>query len=392
MASIEKRGNSFRIKVSCGYRADGKQVFQRTTWTPDPKMTAKQIEKEVQRQAVLFEEACKQGQIVSAVKFEPFAEEWFENYAKLNLKSSTFKSQRQLSKRVYSAIGHIRLDKLTTREIQKFINSLAKDGANENTGKALAHKTMINYLSFISSVLDYAIKMGMLTDNPCRRVTVPKGSKRERKILTVEQAEQFLKLLEKAPLMWRTFFTLDMYSGMRRGELLGLEWKDINLDTGIIHIQRTSYYTKQHGLYTDTPKTETSKRFIKVPAVVIELLKIYKSEQDKERVKLGSQWVDTDRLFTSWNGSALGVNSPYNWLERFCKRNNFPFYGIHQIRHLYASLLIGSGIDPTTVSGILGHSQVSTSLNIYSHAFAENRIKAFDAVADALDFTKRGSV
>ena len=391
MASIEKRGNSFRIKVSCGYRADGTQVFQRMTYTPDPKMTAKQIEKEVQRQAVLFEEACKQGQIVSTVKFEPFAEEWFENYARLNLKSSTFKSQKQLAKRTYAALGHIRLDKLTTREIQKFINSLAQEGANENTGGALSHKTMVNYLSFISSILDYAIKMGMLTDNPCKRVTVPKGSKRERKILTVEQAEQFLKLLEKAPLMWRTFFTLDVYSGMRRGELLGLEWKDIDLSTGIIHIQRTSNYTKQRGLYTDTPKTETSKRFVKVPAVVIELLKTHKVEQDRERVKLGSQWVDTDRLFTSWNGSAIGVNSPYNWLERFCKRNDFPFYGIHTYRHLFASVMIGSGVDPTTVSGILGHSQVSTSLNIYSHAFAENRIKAFDAVADAFDFTKRGN-
>ena len=391
MASIEKRGNSFRIKVSCGYRADGTQVFQRMTYTPAPKMTAKQIEKEVQRQAVLFEEACKQGQIVSAVKFEPFAEEWFENYARLNLKSSTFKSQKQLAKRTYAALGHIRLDKLTTREIQKFINSLAQEGANENTGGALSHKTMINYLSFISSVLDYAIKMGMLTDNPCKRVTVPKGSKRERKILTVSQAEQFLKLLEKAPLMWRTFFTLDVYSGMRRGELLGLEWKDIDLSTGIIHIQRTSNYTKQRGLYTDTPKTETSKRFVKVPAVVIELLKTHKVEQDKERAKLGSQRVDTDRLFTSWNGSAIGVNSPYNWLERFCKRNDFPFYGIHTYRHLFASVMIGSGVDPTTVSGILGHSQVSTSLNIYSHAFAENLIKAFDAVADAFEFTKRDS-
>lgn len=178
---------------------------------------------------------------------------------------------------------------------------------------------------------------------------------------------------------------------MRRGELLGLEWKDIDLGTGVIHIQRTSYYTKQRGLYADTPKTETSKRFIKVAAVVIELLKTYKAEQGKERVKLGSQWIDTDRLFTSWNGSALGVNSPYNWLKRFCKSNKFPFYVIHQFRHLYASFLIGLGIDPTTVSGVLGHSQVSTSLNIYIHAFAENRIKAFDAVAEALDFTKHGS-
>ena len=84
----------------------------------------------------------------------------------------------------------------------------------------------------------------MLTDNPCRRVTIPKGSKKERKILSIQETEEFLKLLETAPLKWRTFFTLDICSGMRRGEMLGLEWKDIDFETGVVHIQRTSNYTK----------------------------------------------------------------------------------------------------------------------------------------------------
>ena len=217
MASVEKRGNSYRIKVSCGYKTDGKQVTQKMTWTPDPNMTEKQVEKELQRQVVLFEEECRRGQVVSAVKFEAFAEEWFEEYAKLNLKSTTYTRQRQLTKRVYAAIGHIRLDRLTTREIQKFINSLTQDGVNENTGKPLSRKTMIHYLSFISTVIDYAIKMNMLSDNPCRRVTIPKGSKKERKILTIEETEEFFKLLKTAPLKYQAFFTLDIYSGMRRG-------------------------------------------------------------------------------------------------------------------------------------------------------------------------------
>jgi len=296
MASIEKRGDSYRIKVSCGYKANGQQVTQKMTWTPDPKMTEKQIEKELQRQAILFEEECKHGQIVSAIKFEAFAEEWFEDYAKLNLKSTTYTRQRQLTKRVYVAIGHIRLDKLTTREIQKFINSLAKDGVSEHTGKPLSRKTMIHYLSFISTIIDYAIKMDMLSDNPCRRVTIPKGSKKERKILTIEETEEFFKLLKTAPLKYRAFFTLDIYSGMRRGEMLGLEWKDIDFQTGVIHIQRTSNYTKTNGIYTDTTKTESSVRFVKVPMDVIDVLLLYKEEQDEERIKLGSKWHDTDRL------------------------------------------------------------------------------------------------
>ncbi len=333
MASIEKRGNSYRIKVSCGYKADGTQVFQRMTWTPDEKMTVKQIEKEVQRQAILFEEECKRGQIASAVKFEPFAEEWFEEYAKLNLKSTTYTRQRQLTKRVYAAIGHIRLDKITTRVIQKFINSLAQDGTNEITKQPLSHKTMVHYLSFISTVIDYAIKMDMLTDNPCRRVTIPKGSKKERKILSIKETEEFLKLLEKAPLKWRTFFTLDIYSGMRRGEMLGLEWKDIDFETGIVHIQRTSNYTKAKGIYTDTTKTETSVRFIKLPPEVLEILEQFRAEQEKEKDRLGSKWIENDRLFTKWNGMPMNPQTPYGWLKEFCEEHDFPFYGIHQFRH-----------------------------------------------------------
>lgn len=387
MASIEKRGNSYRIKVSCGYKTDGTQVVQRMTWTPEPDMTPRQIEKELQRQVVLFEEECKNGQIVSAVKFETFAEEWFEQYAKLNLKSTTYTRQRQLTKRVYKAIGHIRLDKLTTREIQKFINSLAQEGVNENTGKALSRKTMVHYLSFISTILDYAIKMDMLSNNPCRRVTIPKGSKKERKILTMEETQKFFKLLDDhAPLKWKAFYVLDIYSGMRRGEMLGLEWKDIDMSTGMIHVQRTSNYTKARGIYTDTTKTESSVRYIKVPMNVIDVLKEFKAEQDDERTRLGSKWIETDRLFVKWNGSPMNPQTPYGWLKEFCEDHDFPFYGVHQFRHLHTSLLIGAGIDPTTVSGVLGHAQVSTTLNLYSHMFRENQVRACDAVANALNF------
>ena len=83
----------------------------------------------------------------------------------------------------------------------------------------------------------------------------------------------------------------------------------------------------------------------------------------------------------------MNPQTPYGWLKEFCEDNDFPFYGIHQFRHLHTSLLIGAGIDSTTVSGILGHSQVSTTLNLYSHMFRENQVKACDAVANALSFT-----
>ena len=297
MATIRKRGNTYQIRVSCGYDTSGNQVIQTTTWKPEPNMTARQIEKEVQKQAMLFEEKCLKGQITANVKFETFAEQWFEEYAKLNLRHTSYERMRQLTQRVYPAIGHLRLDKITGRHVQQFINHLALNGKSMKTGKPLSRKTAIHHLSFISDVFSYAVKMDMLSENPCRKVTVPKGEKKEKEIYTLEEIEVLFSLLETAPLKYRTFFTLAIYSGFRRGELLGLEWKDIDWEHNVISVRRTSNYTADKGIYTDTTKTKKSQRSLKFPPMVMDLLKEYKSEQDEEKVKLGSKWIDYDRLF-----------------------------------------------------------------------------------------------
>lgn len=105
MATVTKRGDSYRIKVSCGYDVNGKQVVQTKTWKPEPDMTARQIKKELERQCVMFEEECKKGQVVATIKFETFAEQWFEEYAKINLRNTSFERMKQLTARVYPAIG-----------------------------------------------------------------------------------------------------------------------------------------------------------------------------------------------------------------------------------------------------------------------------------------------
>ena len=387
MATITKRGESYRIKVSCGYDTTGKQVIQSMTWKPEPTITAKQAEKELNRQAVLFEEACMKGQVVSSVKFETFAEQWFDEYAKRNLKNTSLDRMSRLRDKIYPEIGHIRFDKITARHIQNFINNLA-DTPNEHTKKPLARKTIVLNLSFISCVFDYAVKMGMISDNPCRRVNVPKGEKFERSIYTIEETQHLLKLLkEKAPLKYYVFYVLVLYSGFRRGEMLGLEWKDINYDDNIISVRRTSNYTPEKGIYTDTTKTKRSQRSIKLPQFVMDLLKEYQVEQTIEKERLCDKWEDYGRLFTQWNGKPMNPHTAGYWLRDFCKENNFRFCDTHSFRHLNASLLINAGIDVTSVSAALGHAQTSTTLNIYSHYFLEVQAKNSEAIANALDFT-----
>lgn len=393
MATITRRGSSYRIKVSCGYDVNGKQIIQTKTWKPDEGMTPKQIEKEVQRQTVLFEEACKIGQVTANVKFETFAEQWFEEYAQLNLRNTSYERMRRITHRIYPIIGHMRMDKITSRHIQQLINELALNGKNELNGKALSRKTIIHHLSFVSVVFSYAVKMGMLSYNPCQNVSVPKGEAKEKDIYTLEEISKVFELLdmEDVPTKYCVFFKLAVYSGFRRSELLGLEWKDIDWKNNLISVRRTSNYVAGKGMYTDTTKTKKSQRTLKFANYVMEILSKLKDEQDKEIEQLGDKWCYTDRIFVGWDGKPMNINTPYKWFRDFCTKNNLKFCDIHSLRHLNASLLINGGVDIVAVSGALGHSQVSTTGNIYSHMFQEARAKNSEVIAAALSFDEKHS-
>ena len=388
MASIRKKGEAYEIKVSCGYSVTGKQISQYKTWRPSPGMSQKQIDKEVQRVAVLFEEDCKRGQITASVKFETFAEQWFDEFAKVNLRPTSYTRMRQLTKRVYPAIGHKKLDNITSRDIQAFITDMLMNGRNFNSGKPLSRKTAVHHLSFISDVFNYAVRMGMLSDNPCRRVFIPKGEIKEKEIYTMDEVKTMFENLKDEPLKYQVYLMLAIYSGFRRSEMLGLEWKDIDFENEIIHVRRTSQYTKEKGIYTDTTKTKKSKRVSKFPPTIMNLLKRFKKEQDEYANQLGSKWEEHDRLFTKWNGEPMNPQTPFEWLKGYCERIGVPFHNIHALRHLHASLLIYEGVDVVSVSADMGHSVVGTTLTLYSHMFQEARARNCDAITNALDFDR----
>ena len=386
MATIRKRGNTYQIRVSCGYDVNGKHKEQAMTWCPEPGMTKRQIEKELQRQAMLFEDQCMNGFKTSAIKFEAFADEWFENYAIQNLRHTTYERMKKLRQRTYDAIGHLRIDKITPRDIQSFINSLTKPGVNCRTGGGLAQKTIKHYLSFISSVFSYAQRMELVERNPCEKVLLPKNDTAEKKIYSQEEMQRLLGLMKEEPIKYKAFFYLLAYTGMRRGEMLGLEWKDIDFENEIISIRRTSNYTTEFGVYTDTTKTKKSQRTLKIAHQITEILKELMAEQKREEARLGSKWNKTDRLFTTWDGHEMNPQTPYHFLKKFCEKHDLPFYGIHSFRHYAASSMIAAGIDVTTVSATLGHCNSTQTLNTYSHMFQDAQARVTAAMDKAFGF------
>ncbi len=161
----------------------------------------------------------------------------------------------------------------------------------------------------------------------------------------------------------------------------------MDFENNIISVRRTSNYTGRKGTYTDTTKTKKSQRTLKFPQEIMDMLREYKDEQDMQALKCGDKWVETDRLYTKWNGLPMQNGTPYFWLGEFCEKHDLPFYGLHSFRHLFASLLVNHGVDIVTVSGALGHSTVSTTSNIYCHMLEEAQAKVSEAVSAALDFS-----
>ena len=154
---------------------------------------------------------------------------------------------------------------------------------------------------------------------------------------------------------------------------------------GMISLEFTPTRLKINGSYTDTPKTQKSCRTLSVPSILIEFLKQLRTQQEQDAKNCGDLWHKSDRVFVNQFGQPIHPNTPYNWLNKFCKRNDLPFKGIHSFRHSFATQAIVNGTDVSTVSSILGHSQTSTTLNIYTHSVQAVNDKAIEGIANLLN-------
>ena len=384
MANITQRNGSFRIKVSCGYTKDGKQVTKSTTYRPKAGMSETAIEKALQKAVADFEKRCKGGQNKTAKKFEVYANAWLKDYAERNLKQLTVCGYYNKTKRVYEALGHIRIDKITKDHIKRFMHEMVDDN--------LALETIKGHVRFVSVVLNSAIDDEILTFNPCAGIKYAKAKKqpRERDFYTVEEAKKMLQLLrneERNKKPFVVFYTLACYTGCRAGELLGLrEREDIDFDDNTISINRAYYYdSRQKIYYTDKPKSRQSIRMLKLPAHVMDTLKEYIAWKNQHRDLYGGSWVESDHLFTQENGEPIKPNAPRAFYKAFCNRHGLRYVNTHSFRHFNASALINAGVDVVTVQTALGHSTSATTLSIYSHAFDKVQTRAMEAIANAID-------
>jgi len=245
------------------------------------------------------------------------------------------------------------------------------------------------YHRVLSSVLTKAVKLGYISNNPASRVDLPSIAYRKAAYLDEPDARRLLQLLWDEPIKWRAIVTFDLLSGLRRGELLGLCWQDVDFDNKIITVSQTSNYLPRKGLYTDTPKTSSSSRPVRISQSALLLLLEYRQWQDAQKDSLGDAWEDKDgRIFTSDTGAPIFPDSVTKWFGSFVKRSGLPKVSVHSLRHTYASLMIADGAPLVVVSHQLGHAQTSTTANIYAHVIASAEAKStqtFDRFTDIIE-------
>ena len=200
-----------------------------------------------------------------------------------------------------------------------------------------------------------------------KRVDIKKARRKEAKYYDDKQVAEMLKALSNEPLVLITMVYLSIDVGLRRGELTGLTWDDVDFKTSQISINKQRHYVVGYGTINDKTKTDAGIRTVTASQTVISLLKQYRNQQLEQRLKLGTAWKNEPYIFVLDDGTPISPNLPYKWFVDFLKRHNLPKITFHQLRHTNASILIASGEDVVTVSGRLGHADKNITLNTYSH-------------------------
>lgn len=425
MASIRKRNGSYQITVSRGYDIYGKKMLETITYTPDPSLTPKKQEKAVQEFAVEFESKVRNGLSMSGRKItlKEFSQRWINEYAAINLQPGTVsKYQEELNHKILPILGHLKLTDLKPHIVNSFFVSLAKDGARKD-GKPGGYSkgSITKTRNVLSSLLRTAVQWELIESNPCGKVRLQRMDPAEKlKFFTPEQTVQFLEYIEAPytipvgghnrvddtgkpyhvgnytltkhlPEQIRLLFNLAIYTGLRKGELLALEWRDIDFDQDTISV--TKSVTVVNGKPTiKRPKTRTSHRTVTIPHFLTERLQALKAQREEFIRQVGDYWQGGQWLFIQDNGKLMNYSTPYQAFHDTILRYNkgkppqeqLPLIPFHGLRHTSATLLIAEHQDLKTVSRRLGHAQTSTTMNIYAHALKQSDQKAADALESML--------
>ena len=389
--SIEKRGkNSYRLSCLAGYNLQGKPIKKTKT--------VHGTKKEAEIELAKFVADVQNGMVIEgkSLKFSEFTEIWKRDYGSKELAPSTYKRYcRMLETRLLPYFGHFYVNKIKPTDIMQFYDLLSKDTQlvrkKDNDGnktlKPLSGKTILEHHRLLRAMLHKAVYWQVIVSNPAERVQPPKAKKPKRKYYDDDQCKILLENLEQLDeeqIKYKTAIILTVFTGVRLGELMGLEWNDIDFRNGIVSINRSSQYLADTGVFTKVPKTESSIREVAIPDFVISLLEEYKLWYDEQKSLYGELWINSNRLFVQADGKPMHPSTISKWFVKFIGQIGLPVINFHGLRHTNATLLIAQNIDVAVVAARLRHAQITTTFNFYVHPIIAHNKKAGFALENLL--------
>ncbi len=327
----------------------------------------------------------------SKLTLETWLNNWFNESSLNSIKQSTRVSYETfITKHISPVIGKIKLQNLRPDIIQKFYNDKLENGRLDGKG-GLSPKTIKNIHVMLHEALEQALKNGLIARNVTEAVTLPKITKKEMRVLTSDEQSRLLKLCNNENN--GIFVILALSTGMRLGEILGLKWEDINFKNKLLTVKRTVNRLKNYNsnidsktaLIVNSPKTENSIRIIPLNEKILKCLKSYKTFQNEKYFKLGVHMEEDNFVFPNSLGNTGEPKTYQKIFTNLTKEANIENAHFHCLRHTFATRALEEGIPAKTVSEILGHANVSTTLDLYSHVLLDTKRNAIERMSKFIE-------
>ena len=364
-------------RIVVGHKENGESIFRYVS-AKSQKALMKKLHQSIEeyRDVDLSED--------SRMPLGDWLDRWLEEYISPSVRESTLRGYRQyIECYVKPRLGDKPVCKVTRADIQTLYREVQKDGRrteHPEYGYELSGSTIRRLHGVLHQAMDAAVQERLTAKNPTEGVTLPKKKSTVKQILNDEQLEQFMEEI-KQDAVWHDFFYTELTTGLRRGEICGLMWSDFDEKKGTLSIRRTVHQRKGGGLVTGETKTGKGRRTITLPPSTAQLLK-------ERRKRSCSNWIFPNPIQPEM---PVSPGSAYSHMKTLLKNANLPSIRFHDLRHTFATHALTSGVDAKTLSGILGHTKASFTLDTYTHVTGDMHQRAAEIVGGFMnDIMVRG--
>ena len=373
-----KKGTSWRIRFVTGYNEHGRPIVRSHT------VKGTKREAEVKLRELLKE--VDNGTFVepSNITLEEFINKWFETHRQGISHSTELRYKVDIKNHIIPGLGSIKMQKLTTMQVQEFVTQLHKEGFRGNgSPRGLSSRSIQGCVGLLKLALEQAIEWGFLNRNPVKGVKIPRVKDKEPQFITEEQAAAILTALEGTYVWLPTLIAF--HTGARRGEILALSWDCVDLDSATIKISRSFSLNDASGPIFKEPKTKAGRRIVEIGQTLVKALKVYRKDQVKAQLAAGERWNNQRNLVcTKKDGGIINPNA-LSELFSYNARQLGIDVTFHCLRHTHVSMLIKAGVAINVISARIGHSNTSTTLDVYSHLLPGMSRDAVDRFEDLLN-------